>query len=34
MLVLYITTGAFLIGGGLIIASNLMSSQSNNRYYN
>lgn len=33
MLIVYITTGAFIVGGGLVLFSNMISSRSRSRYY-
>lgn len=33
MLIIYIATGAFLVGGGLVFLSNLVSESSKTRYY-
>ena len=33
MLIVYIATGAFVVGGGLILASNIFSQRSKSRYY-
>lgn len=33
MLILYIATGAFIVGGGLIMVSNVFAPRSRSRYY-
>lgn len=33
MLILYIATGAFVVGGGLVLISNIFAQRSRSRYY-
>lgn len=33
MLIVYIATGAFIVGGGLVVISNMLSTRSRSRYY-
>jgi hypothetical protein len=33
MLILYIASGAFVVGGGLVFFSNLMARKTRSRYY-
>ncbi len=33
MLILYIATGAFVVGGGLVLISNVLAQRSRSRYY-
>ncbi len=33
MLIVYIATGAFIVGGGLVLISNMMASRSRSRYF-